>query len=193
MKHKYSGFTIVELLIVIVIIGILVSLVITTYNGVQAKAEYTRTRDSMAKVEKAFRLKAIADGGYQSDQYYITCMGFTVPDYMASNSGSNNVWIGDIIADCHDKYPLDSYLQASDYEDVGVPLVYDNDSDTYTLPCDNDRSRGVNLYFGGVLGDDKMTQLDQDTDQGNGLSCGKIRKNGSQEYFMISTYSYDGV
>lgn len=40
-KNKQSGFTIVELLIVIVVIGILAGLVITTFNGIQQKARDT--------------------------------------------------------------------------------------------------------------------------------------------------------
>ena len=41
IKNKQSGFTIVELLIVIVVIGILAGLVITTFNGIQQKARDT--------------------------------------------------------------------------------------------------------------------------------------------------------
>jgi prepilin-type N-terminal cleavage/methylation domain-containing protein len=42
LKTKQSGFTIVELLIVIVVIGILAGLVITTFNGIQQKARDTQ-------------------------------------------------------------------------------------------------------------------------------------------------------
>jgi prepilin-type N-terminal cleavage/methylation domain-containing protein len=38
LKRKQSGFTIVELLIVIVVIGILAALVVTTFSGIQRKA-----------------------------------------------------------------------------------------------------------------------------------------------------------
>jgi prepilin-type N-terminal cleavage/methylation domain-containing protein len=38
LKRKQSGFTIVELLIVIVVIGILAAIIITTFTGVQKKA-----------------------------------------------------------------------------------------------------------------------------------------------------------
>jgi len=41
LKNKQSGFTIVELLIVIVVIGILAGLVITTFSGIQQKARDT--------------------------------------------------------------------------------------------------------------------------------------------------------
>jgi len=41
LNRKQSGFTIVELLIVIVVIGILAGLVITTFNGIQQKGRDT--------------------------------------------------------------------------------------------------------------------------------------------------------
>ncbi len=40
-KRKQSGFTIVELLIVIVVIGILATLVIVTFSGIQQRARNT--------------------------------------------------------------------------------------------------------------------------------------------------------
>lgn len=42
LKRKQNGFTIVELLIVIVVIGILAALVITTFTGIQQKARNTK-------------------------------------------------------------------------------------------------------------------------------------------------------
>jgi len=49
-KKKTSGFTIVELLIVIVVIGILAALVITTYNGIQQKARDTERKTDVNAV-----------------------------------------------------------------------------------------------------------------------------------------------
>ncbi|MNH50565.1 Type II secretion system protein G precursor [compost metagenome] len=43
IHNKRSGFTIVELLIVIVVIGILAAITIVAYNGIQERAESTKT------------------------------------------------------------------------------------------------------------------------------------------------------
>lgn len=51
LKRKQSGFTIVELLIVIVVIGILAAIVITTFTGVQKKG---RDADRKADVNAIY-------------------------------------------------------------------------------------------------------------------------------------------
>ncbi len=50
------GFTIVELLIVIVIIGILAALVIVAYNGIQQRARDTKRKQDLALISKAISL-----------------------------------------------------------------------------------------------------------------------------------------
>jgi prepilin-type N-terminal cleavage/methylation domain-containing protein len=61
-----AGFTIVELLIVIVVIGILAALVLNTFQGVQARARDTERRTDINSI--ATQLEAyFADFGYYPD------------------------------------------------------------------------------------------------------------------------------
>jgi general secretion pathway protein G len=65
LKKRSEGFTIVELLIVIVVIGILATLVIVTFTGIQQKARDTQRKtdvDAVASHVEAFY--ASEDKGY---------------------------------------------------------------------------------------------------------------------------------
>lgn len=61
---KQSGFTIVELLIVIVIIGILAALVIVVYSGIQQRAENAKTISAVQAYKKALLQYATEKGSY---------------------------------------------------------------------------------------------------------------------------------
>ena len=62
-KTKQQGFTIVELLIVIVVIGILAALVITTFTGIQRKARDTERQTDIKAIHS--QLEAFyAQNGY---------------------------------------------------------------------------------------------------------------------------------
>ena len=66
-QHKRnSGFTIVELLIVIVVIGILALLVITTYSGIQAKARNSKRQTDVASVQTQLEAFFSQNGYYPS-------------------------------------------------------------------------------------------------------------------------------
>ena len=63
-KQLQKGFTIVELLIVIVVIGILAALVLNTFNGVQAKARDTERKTDMKAVQSQLEAYYADKGGY---------------------------------------------------------------------------------------------------------------------------------
>jgi prepilin-type N-terminal cleavage/methylation domain-containing protein len=79
MKINRSGFTIVELLVVIITIGILATITVVSYNGVQARSRDTRRRTDVANIIKAMEL------------YYSDNNSYPAP---TTNTGSaiNNGW-----------------------------------------------------------------------------------------------------
>ncbi len=71
IKNKQQGFTIVELLIVIVVIGILAALVITTFTGIQQKARNTE-RETDVKALHSQIEAYYAQNGYYPDINNVT-------------------------------------------------------------------------------------------------------------------------
>lgn len=76
-QKQQPGFTIVELLIVIVIIGILAAITIVAYNGIQARANDSRMQSIANQLEKAIILwntdsNELPKGGWSSTAAFAT-------------------------------------------------------------------------------------------------------------------------
>lgn len=56
LKQKPTGFTIVELLVVIVVIGILAAITIVAYTGIQDKARASRANDELNTLQQAIMI-----------------------------------------------------------------------------------------------------------------------------------------
>ncbi len=63
-RMRPKGFTIVELLIVIVVIGILAAIALVSYNGIQTRAENTKTTSAIAAYAKAMMAHSTVNGTY---------------------------------------------------------------------------------------------------------------------------------
>lgn len=91
---KYaSGFTIVELLIVIVVIGILSTITIVTYRGVQNRANNASRLTEFNYWRKSFELYKIQNGTYPTMPDGGYCLGTGFPggkcrDYLANNANT---------------------------------------------------------------------------------------------------------
>ena len=64
LRHARAGFTIVELLIVIVIIGILAAITIVAYNGIQDRAHNTAVQSDLNAFAKKIATESAASGVY---------------------------------------------------------------------------------------------------------------------------------
>lgn len=75
--EKQKGFTIVELLIVIVVIGILAAITVVAYNGIQQRAQNTVLTSDLANAIKAMRVYHADNGSYP----------MTIPSTMKLSNG----------------------------------------------------------------------------------------------------------
>ena len=66
MWAKQKGFTIVELLIVIVVIAVLAAIVIVAYNAVQDRAQESSVRVDMTNIAKQLEIHRVDEGRYPS-------------------------------------------------------------------------------------------------------------------------------
>jgi len=103
LNKQNKGFTIVELLIVIVVIGILAGLVITTYNGIQQKARNT---------ERTTDLKTFQS---QLEAYYAQNARYPSSTDLGSNSANNVTFIGANLKGMDKETLRDPKATAGDY------------------------------------------------------------------------------
>jgi prepilin-type N-terminal cleavage/methylation domain-containing protein len=79
LKRKQSGFTIVELLIVIIVIGILAALVLVTFSGVQQKARNTERQTDIKSVASHLETYNAQEG------FYPTAANMNDPAFISAN------------------------------------------------------------------------------------------------------------
>lgn len=72
LRGRQSGFTIVELLIVIVVIAILAAITIVAYNGIQQRARTTQTTSALTAWIKGIKLYRADKGAWPTG---IACLG----------------------------------------------------------------------------------------------------------------------
>lgn len=74
-RARQEGFTIVELLIVIVVIGILAAITIVAYNGIQERARVARANSELTTLSKAIIAARISQ---DKTMFAITQYGYSV-------------------------------------------------------------------------------------------------------------------
>lgn len=95
-QHNRRGFTIVELLIVIVVIGILASITIVAYSGITQRAHDAVTRSAATQVAQAWQLLSVDQGQTPS----MAGSGTTVAVSNGSCSGGTGGWVASGIYSC---------------------------------------------------------------------------------------------
>ena len=89
---KQPGFTIVELLIVIVVIAILAAITIVAYNGVQQRARNSAIMSGVEAYQKALLLYSVDHQAYPAIGYG-SCLGAGYPGNQCWNGINGNQYV----------------------------------------------------------------------------------------------------
>ena len=87
-QTRTSGFTIVELLIVVVIIAILAAITIIAYNGIQARANNAAADSLLANVSKKIQAYYTLKGSYPASPMTGAALITELNTYNESNVGT---------------------------------------------------------------------------------------------------------
>ena len=98
-KHYLTGFTLVELLVVVAIIGILATVVVISYSGAQKKARDARRQSDMSTIEQALNLY------YNDLGSYPVHLAGTGPMFCATTVDASTTGLADTL-----RNSLSSYL-----------------------------------------------------------------------------------
>ena len=137
-KQTSKGFTIVELLIVVVVIAILAAITIVAYNGIQNRAKNSATQSSVRQVQNLVEAYAAENGSYPStggmDRVYTDAnCAFTADD----NGAKQVAWVPGLTA----QLPQSSF-SGTGRNGVGGCYAYSSDGTTYVISAWNAKYGG---------------------------------------------------
>jgi len=172
-RHRQNvGFTLVELLIVIVVIAILAAVTIVAYNGVTKKAKVSALTAGLQQVDQSLRMWAI-DNGYSTWPTDPVHDGGTSLNTMIQNDPSLKRYLNAV--------PAVAGVQTEDWQ-------YDNEGDTRSN-C-SDPHNGVNIIVR-YMDDSSIAQgVDNALDDGD-LNCGRIEF--SDHNILFFSIDYDQI
>lgn len=116
-KQKNSGFTIVELLIVIVVIAILASITVIAYRGIRERAVTVAYTSAVDQWDKFLQME-VADVGYLPATSDPVCLGRSAGDFPAEGVFVDGACLHDAVGA---SILYDPSFFGSLQNDVGIP------------------------------------------------------------------------
>jgi len=140
IKRQQNGFTIVELLIVIVVIGILAAISTVAFNGIQTRAENTKTLTALRTYGQALATFKSDNGRYPITPV-VSCFGDR-----STNNPCGSTPTGTVTdATC---YNLASYTTQSNFTTDMKSILGENlpQTSSQKMKCSNGEATGA-LYY----------------------------------------------
>lgn len=104
--QKQKGFTIVELLIVIVVIAILAAITVVAYNGIQARANFSSYQSDLTNTVKLIESYNAVNGSYPTTGGAWSFQGRN------ASAAARNSYIPGVVPDLASSLPISSNTQA---------------------------------------------------------------------------------
>jgi general secretion pathway protein G len=125
-RKKQEGFTLIEIMVVILILGLLATLVVQSLRGATDKAKRTKAMADIAELKTALDRYYIDMGSYPTSDQGLPAL---VNPGGAGGQGGTQVSSSGGSAGGSD----DSYIQRIPNDPWGNPYVYTSDGSSYTL------------------------------------------------------------
>ena len=183
--HQKSGFTIVELLIVIVVIAILAAVTVVAYNGITNQAKSVQLVSLVDGVEKQLRLGAV-EPSYTIDD-------LTTGDGPFANvyeNGERNL-TGTMCLGREEDYP-----ETNDFpEGVCTVWMTDDGATTHTIRADNEAYDKLIAMYGTEIFAHKIPEFSVTVAgaNGNDTKYRGVTIGTNKSFFVGNTQAHDGI
>lgn len=174
MRKTISGFTVIELIIVVVVIGILAALVLVNYNGAQSRARATDISNGLKDIEKSLR-------GYAAENQWTAWPLDTAID---SKQPSGSPTIQTLVTDLSG---FNQYLQTAPSTPDYPTSAWTYHSTASTMPSCGSNYNGTIIEVAGVS-QNVANYVDSFMDDSNN-NCGRIRYDATAS-ILIYALSY---
>ena len=143
IRDKQKGFTIVELLIVIVVIGILAAITIVAYNGIQNRAKNSSTQSAIKQVQKLVEAYNAQNGSYPSTGSLNNVYTDSSCPFVADSDGQKTAnWVPGLSLISNSSLPQSNFGSGGRNGETAGCYTYASDGTYYIISAWNAKAGG---------------------------------------------------